>query len=193
MIARASPLPSWTARGHAKSPTHFKPSTETEPKWPFSICIATAARQSPWVGRPLNWHGQPQAQLHVAIWGPRILQSTCAIVFSLKRAIWLPILNRHFPDRRLIRPPCGNAIQLSRLSTTPDRPSWWGKPLGSSGNTRIRGNPSPYAPVCGLQHTRSRHFLLQCRWSHTGTNAKCRNVRLSAAVGVIADVTQTSV
>jgi hypothetical protein len=29
--------------------------------------IATAARQLPCVGKALNWHGQPQAQLQVLI------------------------------------------------------------------------------------------------------------------------------
>jgi hypothetical protein len=32
--------------------------------------IATVARQWPWVGKALNWHGQPQAQLQVLIDGP---------------------------------------------------------------------------------------------------------------------------
>jgi hypothetical protein len=37
--------------------------------------IATPARQFPWVGIELNWHGHPQLQLQVEISGPRIFQS----------------------------------------------------------------------------------------------------------------------
>src|SRR6516162_9275963 len=64
-----------------------------------------------------------------------------------------------FPDRRLIRPPCGNAIQLSRLSTTPDRPSWWGNflvhPLTCE-LAEIRAR----TPASAASGTRSSHFLL---------------------------------
>src|SRR5918999_5233620 len=41
--------------------------------------MATAARQLPWVGRALNWQGQPQSQLQVASSGPFMLQSTKAM------------------------------------------------------------------------------------------------------------------
>jgi hypothetical protein len=44
--------------------------------------MATAARQSPWVGNALNWQGQPQAQLQVLISSPRMRQSIPAMTTS---------------------------------------------------------------------------------------------------------------
>ena len=75
-IGRASPSPSWMALGQANRPAQTSPSSLTSPKWPRSIRIATAARQLPKVGRPLNWHGHPQLQLQAASSGPVSRQST---------------------------------------------------------------------------------------------------------------------
>ena len=50
---------------------------------PLSMRIATAARQLPFVGRALNWQGQPQSQLQVVISGPLMLQSTKAMTPSV--------------------------------------------------------------------------------------------------------------
>src|SRR6516165_92930 len=64
-----------------------------------------------------------------------------------RRAIWLPISEPTFSDRRLIRTPCGNAIQLSRLSTTPDRPSWWGNFLAHPLTCELVEIRAPRRPV----------------------------------------------
>ena len=84
----ASPLPSWIGPGQANMPPQTRPSRRTSPKWPRSIRIATAARQLPWVGSALNWQGQPQSQLQLASSGPRISQSTYAMLASLCMSTW---------------------------------------------------------------------------------------------------------
>src|ERR1700751_2503534 len=73
----------------------------------------------------------------------------------LRRAVWLPILNRHFPVG--VRP----ASRKLMLSNYPSYRQYQIGQVGaanlSASNARMHGNPSPY--VCGLLHT-MQPFLL---------------------------------
>src|SRR2546430_7736300 len=58
-IGTAWPCPSWIGPGHENTPANISPSSLVPPWLPSSITIPTTASQLPWVGRALNWQGQP--------------------------------------------------------------------------------------------------------------------------------------
>jgi hypothetical protein len=64
------------APGQANTAAAFRPSSFTSPKCPWSMRNPTTARQLPLLGKALNWHGQPQLQLHVDSSVALIRQST---------------------------------------------------------------------------------------------------------------------
>src|SRR5437016_5931494 len=109
MINCASPLPSWIGPGQASTPAALRPSSRVPPWWPSSISKPTTALQLPWVGKALNWHGHPYAQLQLANSRALIVHSSCVIVLSLldKAAPYafrepaLPVC----PSRSAVEPP----------------------------------------------------------------------------------------
>src|SRR6187200_3415046 len=46
-------------------PPNARPSSFTSPQWPSLMPKAPAASQRPYVGKALNWHGQPYEQLQL--------------------------------------------------------------------------------------------------------------------------------
>lgn len=56
--------------GHDNTCANRKPDSEVDPYTPARISCAVTAWHLPVVGGALNWHGQPQAQLHVTTPSP---------------------------------------------------------------------------------------------------------------------------
>src|ERR1700682_5512322 len=109
-LGSAWPCPSWIGAGHENTPANISPSSLVPPWFPSSITIPTTASQLPWVGRALNWQGQPYEQLQWEKFRPLRCHLTSAIVAS--RALFLI---RH-KDSALCRAPaiCGsNKLKLN--------------------------------------------------------------------------------
>src|SRR5881628_428768 len=111
ITAIAVPPPRWIGPGQLNSPPKRNPSSGTLPKWPRSIWKNTSARQWPWVGRALNWQGQPTAQLQFEIWMPWMRQSTYAIAISFFGAAPGILTARARRARNLLREPAPHQIR----------------------------------------------------------------------------------
>src|ERR1700730_13378357 len=81
-IGTAWPCPSWIGPGHENTPPNISPSSLVSPWWPSSITTPTTASQLPWVGRALNWQGQPYEQLQWEKFRPLRCHLPSAIVAS---------------------------------------------------------------------------------------------------------------
>src|SRR5438093_6865448 len=107
------------APGHESRIANFTPSSGVSPKCPFTMRIAPNPWHRPVVGKALNWHGQPQAQLQLTTSSPLIRQ--VVLIASAMRVFFRPVCdpiyeNRETPVNKSIGfGPAGVAVRVGRV------------------------------------------------------------------------------